>query len=154
MSAGLHTSYAALSKLPSHFSARNAVLQHYQNLVIITKFSSSKYNPNVQFLGCSAYSNSPLPITLPSSMPNILPCVPTTFTTRTRGHYLETTDVNFLPVAVINVAYSIHNLPSSSSSFFSLGRLINISPQVQWFLEFKQTGWRWVSLEKFSILSL
>jgi len=70
-------------------------------------------------------------------LPNIRPFVPTTFTRRKTGYYLETTAVNFLPVAVINIVYSLHNLLFLLLLFFffffffSLGRLINISPQVQ-----------------------
>ena len=88
------------------------------------KIQYSKYNPNVQFLCSSAYSNSPLPITLPSSMPNILPYVPTSFTRRT----LPGNHSRKFSTRRCNKCSVFTTKSTSSSSSFSLERLINISP--------------------------
>lgn len=77
--------------------------------------------PKCSTLSSAAYSNSPLPITLPPSLPKASPCFQYTFTRRTSGHYLETfTAVRPPPPPRNNKWNASHSTPTVSSIPLSL----------------------------------
>jgi hypothetical protein len=86
------------------------VLQSHNSAL---KIQNSKYRENAKLIYCAAYWNSPLLVTLPSSLPTAL-CCQLTITRRTKGDNLGAFR------AVIVVPLCLSQLPSYSySSCFS-----------------------------------
>ena len=86
------------AKANSEFILKIHVALHASHAALanVIKISSqcyppnTKFSPNYQLLSSAAYSNSPVPITLPPLLPNVLPCYQNIFTRRTSGHSLGT----------------------------------------------------------------